>query len=155
MKTALPSTELLGSSKIQIQYQRPHVNEMHHISCAEDANEVLRKYIDPAQLDVRECFWVILLTASNRVLGISEVAKGSTLGVQMNPKYIFQLALLTNAVYLIISHTHPSGNLTISRQDIELTKNIKRAARLMEMTLLDHIIITSESFVSFAQEGEL
>ena len=152
MKTALPSTELLGSSKIQIQYQRPHVNEMHHIPCAEDANEVLRKYIDLAQLDVRECFWVILLTTSNNVLAISEVASGTTQGVYSNPKYIMQLALLVNASAIIVAHNHPSGSLHISKSDIEQTKELETLARLMEITLLDHIVLTTEGFLPLADK---
>jgi len=154
MKT-LPSTELLGSSQIEIHYQRPHLQEMYHISCAEDADTILRKYINPQQLDLRECFWVILLSNANRVLAISEVATGSTRGVQTNLKYIFQLALLTNASAIIVAHNHPSGNLDFSKRDVSETKKIKRLATLMDITLLDHIIITSESFVSFAQEGEM
>ncbi|MCP4181184.1 MAG: JAB domain-containing protein [bacterium] len=154
MKT-LPSTELFGSSEIEIYYKRPHLNQMHHISCAENVDEILRKYINSKQLDLRECFWVLLLTNANRVLAISEVATGTSIGVQTNPKYIFQLALLTNASAIIVAHNHPSGNLNFSKRDISETKKIKRLAKLMDITLLDHIIITSESFISFAQEGEL
>lgn len=154
MKT-LPSTELLGSSKIEIHYKRPHLNQMYHISCAEDADTILRKCINPQQLDLRESFWVILLTNANRVLATSEVATGTSRGVQTNPKYIFQLALLTNASAIIVAHNHPSGNLTISLRDKKETKKLQRLAKLMDITLLDHIIITSESFVSFAQEGEI
>ena len=151
----LPSTELLGSSKIEIHYKRPCFNKMNHISCAEDADEILRKHINLKQLDLRECFWVVLLSNSNRVLGISEIAQGSTRGVQTNPKYLFQLALLTNASAIIIAHNHPSGNLKISQRDIKETKKIKRLAQLMEITLLDHIIISSESFASMVQENKL
>ena len=154
MKT-LPSTELLGSSQIEIHYKRPHLNQMHHISSAEGADTILRKYIKPKQLDLRECFWVILLTNGNRVLAISEVATGTSRGVQTNPKYIFQLALLTNASAIIVAHNHPSGNLNFSKRDISETKKLQRLAKLMDVTLLDHIIITSESFVSFVEEGEL
>jgi len=151
----LLSTELLGSSKIEIHYKRPHVLEMHHITCAEDVDTILRKYINPQQLDLRECFWVILLTNANRVLAISKVATGTSRGVQTNLKYIFQLALLTNASAIIVAHNHPSGNLNFSKRDISETKKLQRLAKLMDVTLLDHIIITSESFVSFAQEGEI
>ncbi|MCI2230325.1 JAB domain-containing protein [Polaribacter sp. MSW13] len=154
MKT-LPSIELLGSSYIEIHYQRPHQQEMHHISCAKDADEILRKYINPKQLDLRECFWVILLTNANRVLSVSEISQGTSRGVLTNPKYIFQLALLTNASAIIVAHNHPSGNLNFSKRDISETKKIKRLATLMDITLLDHIIITSESFVSMAEEDEL
>jgi len=154
MKT-LPSTELLGSSKIKIHYKRPHLNQMHRISSAYDADTILRKYINLKQLDLRECFWVMLLTNANRVLAISEVATGTSRGVQTNPKYIFQLALLTNASAIIVAHNHPSGNLNFSKRDISETKKLQRLAKLMDITLLDHIIITSESFVSFVEEGEL
>ena len=155
MKPTLPSTELLGSSKIEIHYRRPPLDTMEHITCAENADTILRKHINLNQLDFRECFCVILLNNFNRVLGISEVATGTSKGVQTNPKYIFQLALLTNASAIIVAHNHPSGNLKMSERDIKETKKIKRLAQLMEITLLDHIIITSESFVSMAQENEL
>jgi len=155
MKSILPSTELLGSSKIEIHYLRPLIEQINHICCAEDADSILRKYINCNQLDLRECFWVILLTNANRVLAISEVATGTSRGVQTNPKYIFQLALLTNASAIIVAHNHPSGNLSISETDIKETKKIKRLATLMDITLLDHLILTSESFLSLTQEGKL
>ena len=155
MKNTLPSTELFGSSQIQITYQRPHFNEMYHVSCVKTAHEILRKYVNQDELDVRESFWVMLLTNANRVLALSQVAVGTTCGVQPNPKYIFQLALLTNASAIILSHNHPSGTLTISQSDIKETKKIQTIARAMEMRVLDHIIITSESFVSMAQEDKM
>ena len=151
----LPSTELLGSSQIEIHYQRPHLQEMQHISCAKDVDEILRTYINLKQLDLRECFWVILLTNANRVLAISETAQGPSRCVLVNQKYIFQLALLTNASAIILAHNHPSGKLNFSKTDITETKKIQKLANLMEITLLDHIVISSESFVSMAEENEL
>lgn len=156
MKPTLPSTELLGSSQIEIHYKRPlDFQDMIHISCAEDADSFLRKHINVNQLDLRECFWVILMTNANRVLGLSEVATGTTLGVQTNPKYIFQLALLTNASAIIVAHNHPSGNLKVSHTDIKETQKFQSIAKLLDINLLDHIILTSESFLSFTQEGKL
>jgi len=155
MKTTLLSTELLGSSKIEIHYQRPHLEDMYHIKCAGDANTVLRKYVNIKQLDLRESFWVILLTNSNRVLALSEVATGTSKAVIPNAKYIFQLALLTNACAIIIAHNHPSGNLNISKADIRETKKIISLGEALEVSLLDHLIITSESFVSIMNEEKL
>jgi DNA repair protein RadC len=128
---------------------------MYHITSAEDADKCLRSFADEGQLDLRECFWVILMTNANRVLAISEVATGTTKGVQTNPKYIFQLALLTNASAIIVAHSHPSGNLNISASDIKETEKIARIAEAMDMTLLDHLILTSETFVSFVKERKL
>lgn len=155
MTPFLPSTELLGSSKIEIHYKRPSFQDMFYIASVTDANDILRKYINAQQIDLRECFWVILLTNANRVLGISEVACGTTTAVQPNPKYIMQLAVLLNASAIIVAHSHPSGRLSISDEDIRATKKLKQLANLMDITLLDHLIITSESFLSFAKEAEL
>lgn len=151
----LPSLPFLGSHVVELCYQRPHIDTMCHITSAEDANRCIRLFADQKQLDLRECFWVILLTNANRVLGVSEVAAGTTKGVQPNPKYIFQLALLSNACAIIVVHNHPSGSLNISRNDMTETKKIKSIGECLDITLLDHIIITSEGFVSFVQERKL
>ncbi len=155
MKSNLSIIHRFGSYVVELSYVRPLFNEMHHISCAEDADTVLRSFINLNQLDLRECFWVLLLTNANRLLAISEVATGTSKGVQPNPKYIFQLALLTNSSSIIIAHSHPSGNLNISTSDIKETKKISRIAKAMDITLLDHLIITSENFVSLAQENKM
>ena len=155
MKTTLPSTELLRCSKIEIHYKRAPADQMHYISNCKRADTVLRKYINCNQLDLRECFWVILLTNANRVLAVSETGQGTSTAVMSNIKYIFQLVLLTNASALILAHNHPSGKLQFSQKDIVETKKIKRLASLMEVSLLDHIIITSETYHSMFEEGEL
>ena len=155
MKNQLTTLHSYGSHIVELKYVRPFINEMRTISCAEDANSILRDFINPYQIDLRECFWVILLTNANRVLAISEVATGTSRGVQTNPKYIFQLALIANASALIIAHNHPSGTLKTSTSDVQETKKIKQIAALMEITLLDHLIITSEGFVSLNQENKM
>ena len=155
MKNKLPMLHYLGSYVVELCYSRPLLSEMYNVTCAEDAEKYLRLFINPKQLDLRECFWVILMTNANRIIAISEVATGTSKGVQSNPKYIFQLAFLTNASAIIVAHSHPSGNLNISVSDIKETRKISRIAKEMDITLLDHIIITSESFVSLAQENKL
>ena len=155
MKSLLPSTELLGSSQIEIHYQRPHLSEMYHITGVRSAVKLLRQYMNPKQMDLRESFWVILLSNANRVLGISEVAQGTSNSVQVNIKYIFQLALLTASNAIILAHNHPSGNVNVSKRDISETRKIQKLAKIMDVTVLDHIIITSESYTSFVEEDLL
>ncbi len=155
MKTNLPATTIFSSSEIQIHYKRPLYSEMKLICSAESAEKIIREFADPNRIDLKEFFWVMTLTNANRLLGISEIASGSSSGVIVSIKEILQLALLTSAVSLIIFHVHPSGNLNISAGDKRITSKLKKAAELMEITLLDHIIISSEGFVSFAQEGLL
>ena len=155
MKTNLPARIPLCASEVELHYKRPLFDSMVHVTCAEDAVRYLKQSINTKQLDLRESFWVILMTNANRILGISEVATGTTRGVQTNIKYILQLVLLFNSSSLIAAHNHPSGNLNPSKKDVSETKKLQRLLKLMEVTLLDHIIITSESFLSFAQEDLL
>lgn len=128
---------------------------MQWITCADDADRMLRSYIDLDRIDLKEFFWVIMLNRANRVLGISEIAMGTTNGVLVDVKEVCQLALLTSATQIVVSHNHPSGRLIASKADMEITTKIKEALSLFDSTLLDHIIITSESFFSFANEGLL
>ena len=86
---------------------------------------------------------------------MAEIGVGSTNLVAVSVKTIFQKALLINAVGIIVAHNHPSGSLQASEADIAMTKKINSAAKIFEMALVDHIIITSEGFLSFAQEGLL
>ncbi len=155
MKTQLLSTAVFSSSEIQIHYKRPLYASMKHISRADDAEEVLREFSDANLIDLKECFWVLLLSNSNRLLGISLISVGATSGVLVGIKEIFQLSLLTNTSNVIICHNHPSGTLKPSPKDIEITKKIKHGLSLLDVTLLDHIIITSEGFTSFANQDLL
>jgi len=140
---------------IQLHYERPLYHDMISITSSDDANHAFRKLFLKEQLSLKEFFGVLLLTQSNRLLGGSIVAMGSTTGVLVNIKEIFQLALLTNASGIIVGHNHPSGSLNISANDREQTDKILRLGKLMGITLLDHIIITTEAYQSFANEGLL
>jgi len=155
MKTQLLSTAVFSSSEIQIHYKRPLYSSMVHITCAEDADRVLREFLNPNQLDLKECFWVLLLSRASRLLGISLISVGEVSGVAVNIKEIFQLSLLTHASSVIVAHNHPSGNLEPSKNDIKMTEKIAHGLSLLEVTLLDHIVITSEGFTSFANDGLL
>lgn len=155
MKSELPSTYILSSSEIELHYKRPLFDTMISITCAQDAVTALRTYINPNQLDLKEMFWVLTLTNSNRLISISQTAVGNSLGVIMSIKEILQIALKANSSRIIVAHSHPSGNLEISKQDRRSTKKLYQASKLLDIELLDHLIITSESFLSFAREDEL
>ncbi|MBL7870526.1 MAG: JAB domain-containing protein, partial [Cyclobacteriaceae bacterium] len=96
---------------------------------------------------------VMLTNRANKVLGIFEVSTGGISGTVADPKLIFAAAIKAAASGIILSHNHPSGNLQPSQADIDLTRKIKEAGRFLEIQLLDHIIITTEGYYSFADEG--
>ncbi len=102
-----------------------------------------------------EQFKILLVNRAHKVLEVLEVSQGGIAGTVADPKIIFVSALKAAACGIILSHNHPSGNLNASQADIDLTKKLKEAGRFLEIQILDHIIITSEKYFSFADEGLL
>ena len=138
--------------EIEVIYKRPAIASMGSIKEAEDIVEVFRKLITDGKIDHKEFFLVALLSRHNHVLGVAKTSVGSTNGTVVNIKEIFQLAIKTNSCGIILCHNHPSGNLKPSENDISITKKIKEACTLCEISLLDHIILTSEGFYSFIND---
>jgi len=141
--------------EVQVHYKRPLYNKTKKIESSETAETILREFMDKKRIDHKEFFFVMLLTNANQVLGISEIAVGSSNAVNVNIKEIFQLVLLTNASGIIVAHNHPSGKLEASQADISITKKLKEASKILDVTLLDHLIITSEGFVSLFEQNKL
>lgn len=125
------------------------------ISGSKDAYNVLLDSWDDSRLDLIEQFKVLLINRANKVLGIFEVSTGGIAGTVADPKLIFAAAIKGAATGIILAHNHPSGNLTPSQADIDLTRKIKEAGKLLEIQVLDHLILTSEKYYSFADEGLL
>jgi len=98
---------------------------------------------------------VLLLNRANRVLGFVKISEGGVSGTVVDPKKIFQIALKANASGIILAHNHPSGNTTPSASDESITAKIVAAGKFLEISVLDHLIITSEQYFSFSDEGRL
>ena len=94
---------------------------------------------------------ILLLNKARRTLGIFEVHTGAV----ADSKVIFSAALKANASSLILPHNHPSGNTNLSEADRHLTRKIWEARKLLDISVLDHIIVTSEGHCSFTDEGEI
>lgn len=146
----LPSMELYLPYEVNIHYKRPIYHSMAYVSSSDKAVEYLRHFINADTLDHKEYFWVLLLNRANRLLAISEIGKGSAVGVVVNHKEIFQLILRTNATAFIVAHNHPSGQLKISKEDKKTTEKIIQMSNILDINFLDHIILTTESYYSFA-----
>ncbi len=125
------------------------------IETSEKAYEILKQSWNPDTIDLFEQFKVLLTNRAHKVLGIIEISSGGIAGTVSDPKLIFAAALKAGASGFLVAHNHPSGNLNASQCDILLTKKLKEGGKLLEIQLLDHIIITSESYMSFADEGIL
>lgn len=101
----------------------------------------------------KEEFWVLLLNRANRVIKKKRVSEGGVSGTVADPKIIFKLALEELASGLIVAHNHPSGNLTASQSDLDLTRKLKEAGKFLEIQLLDHLIVSGTRYLSLADEG--
>jgi len=100
-----------------------------------------------------EEFWILLLDRSNKVIKKIAVSEGGISGTVVDQKKIFKLAVDHQASSVILGHNHPSGNLTPSEADKNLTQKLKQAAVLLDLSVLDHLIIGDEKYFSFADEG--
>ncbi len=100
-----------------------------------------------------EEFWVLYLNNSNKVIYKSQISKGGITGTVVDVRIVFKMALENNATSLILTHNHPSGKLMPSAADIDITKKLKLAGQQMDISVLDHIIITESGFYSFNDEG--
>lgn len=125
------------------------------ITSAQDAVDVLRAKWKKNRIQYVEECKVILLNRANGVLGVRAISQGGQSGCIVDPKIIFAIALKANASSLILTHNHPSGNLKPSEADIRLTHKMKEAGKFLDLPMLDHIILTSESYLSFQDEGLL
>ena len=100
-----------------------------------------------------EEFWVLYLNNSNKVIYKAQLSKGGITGTVVDIRLVFKIAFEQNATGLILSHNHPSGKLIASEADLKITKRIKEAGQTLEIQVLDHIIITENSYLSFQDEG--
>lgn len=106
-------------------------------------------------MEYRESFKIMLLNRGNKVIGIVPLFVGGITGTVVDVRIILQAALLSNAVGIILAHNHPSGTMKPSVQDLALTKNVKNAMSLLDLSLLDHLILSDDGYYSMSDEGEI
>ena len=96
---------------------------------------------------------MLLLNRRNSVLGIVDVSIGGISGTVIDPKVVFVVALKAGASGIILAHNHPSEQLNPSQEDIKLTKKLKEGGKLLDIEVLDHLIISRDSFYSLSDNG--
>ena len=117
-----------------------------------DANSVYN-YIKPELADKPvEEFWTILLNRAHYLVKKQFISSGGVTATSADPKVIFKAALDHQAANIILVHNHPSGNPTPSPADIELTKKLIAAGKVLDITVVDHIIVAGSSYFSFADD---
>lgn len=113
-------------------------------------------YLQARLKDYRhEVFAVLFLNRANKINHFEIISEGGITGTVADPRVILRKALEEDAVNIILCHNHPSGSLKPSRADEQLTSKIREAARLLDITVIDHIIVSETGYYSFADEGLL
>jgi DNA repair protein RadC len=114
---------------------------------AELAKGYLRLHEEP-----EEYLYMICMNIKNKIIGVFEISHGNVNSSIVGVREIFQKALLANAVSIIVMHNHPSGDCTPSREDIEVTKRLIEAGKIIGIDVLDHIIV-GENYSSLKEKG--
>jgi DNA repair protein RadC len=102
-----------------------------------------------------EVFGVVYLNKANKINHFEIISKGGMTSTIVDPRIVFKKAFEVEATSLVLCHNHPSGSLKPSRMDEEITAKIKEAAKYLDITVLDHLIVSDEGYFSFADEGLL
>lgn len=141
-------------AEIQLTYKsNVKPSQRPRIMASKDAYEVFLQCWDTTKIELLEQFKVIFSNRGNKVLGVMEVSSGGIAGTVADSRLIFAAAIKAVATGIILAHNHPSGNFTPSQDDIDLTRKIKEGGKLLDIQLLDHLIVTSEGYYSFSDEG--
>lgn len=156
MESLTSVSEMYKIAEIDLVYKtKVKASQRPRITSSNDAYKIFRQCWDENKIEFIEQFKVLMLNRGGRVLGIFEVSSGGVSGTVADPKLIFSAALKANASSLILAHNHPSGNTNPSEADRALTRKVKGGGKLLEIAVLDHIIVTTEGYRSFADEGEI
>ena len=116
----------------------------------------LYELFEPILMDLKhEEFWVSLLNGANKVLEVKRLTQGGTRQTVVDVQMLLRLALEKSAQAIAVAHNHPSGQNNPSREDDSITQRIKRGCEAIDVTFLDHIIIASGKYYSFADEGKI
>jgi DNA repair protein RadC len=126
------------------------------VKCSKDAFDIFIENWDLDSIEHFEEFKLMLLSRSNKVLGIASISKGGINGTLADVRIILQFAIKANASGMIICHNHPSGALIPSESDTKITQKVREAGLLLDIQLLDSLILTMDgTYHSFADNGNL
>lgn len=154
MESAMNPSALYQVAEIELVYKtKVKASERPQIKASADAYKVLKQSWDENKIEFVEQFKVVLLNRANKVLGIYELSTGGISGTIADIRLIFAAALKSNASSIVLAHNHPSSNTKPSEADIQLTRKIKEAGKLLDIKVIDHLIITVDSYYSFSDEG--
>ncbi len=148
MKTLKSNIDLLSLRKIKTEIPRASIEK-----AADAATYIRQFYFD--DITIWESFFLLLLNNRKNTIGYAKISQGGVAGTVVDLRFIAKYVADTSATGVIICHNHPSGGKNPSSNDIKITEKVKGLMKYFDCTLLDHIILTEDSYYSFAEMGEL
>lgn len=144
----------MKAAEIKVSYINKNEQKI-KISSSSSAYELILNHWDLNIIDFMEEVKVILLNRANTVLGVYELSKGGSSSCVVDIKIILNVAIKAHSSSIILVHNHPSGLVKPSEIDKTLTNKLKEACKMVDLELLDHLVISRESYTSFKDEGLL
>lgn len=141
---------IVAALELANRIKKSEVQELKKISSSADVFHIMQPIIGDLP---HEEFWVLCLNNNNKIIYQFQLSKGGLTSTVVDVRMLFKTALEHLATAIILLHNHPSGQLKPSGSDQQITKKIAQAGDHLEIKLLDHVIITKESYYSFADEG--
>ena len=124
------------------------------ITSSQNAYDVIKNFYS-SDIEVYESFFILLLNKANNTIGYAKISQGGIIGTVIDIKIIAKYCIDSLASNVIFAHNHPSGNKTPSNEDMEITRRTKEALKILEVSVLDHLILTDTDYYSFADNGAL
>lgn len=122
------------------------------ISSPEDAYNAITT-ITNIEEEAQEVFGILILNTKNKIVAMHETSRGSLNASIIHPREVFKPAILHNAASIICFHNHPSGDPKPSKEDVDITKRLIEAGEILGISILDHIIVGDEEYVSLKEMG--
>lgn len=143
-------------TEVELKYRnRVKISDRQQISNSLDAYTLFAQVWDYDKIEIQEQFKIMLLDNKNTCLGISNVATGGINYCAVDAKIVFAIALKARATGIILAHNHPTGNESFSAPDEVLTENFKQVAKILGMSVLDHLVLTRYGYTSMSDIGKL
>lgn len=124
------------------------------IQTSQDAADYIRQFYGD-DMECYESFFVLLMNRANNTIGYAKISQGGICGTVVDPIIVAKYAIESLATGVILAHNHPSGNLIPSNADLQITEKIKTGLNLFGVNVMDHVILTANSYYSFADDGKL
>lgn len=141
-------------AEVTLQY-KPTCKKQGKVISSDEAYNIFLPTFREGTMEYREYAKVLYLNQASEVIAYNTVSEGGLTETAVDVRIILQGALLTNATQIILAHNHPSGNLKPSSQDDTLTRNVKKACEVMRVHFTDHLILSTDGYYSYRDEGRI